>query len=601
MRSISQNRTFVIVGIVACNLFVWLLAGYFLNQGRLQYEHEAEIVSQNIATAIDQTLSNSIEKVDLTLRAVANHLQRQPAGESPKSERTDSLLAAYKGWVPDIENLRVTDAAGIVIHGNLPNRQAAVSYAGRDYFPFLRDHADGGLQISAPLRGLISQKWVIVFVRRYNLPDGQFGGVVTASIPLRYFNDLLSRYELGPRGGITLRSVNLAQIARYPESSSGPVSEIGNTVVSPELRKLVRSGVSHATYHTRTPIDHTERMLTFHRLSIAPMIATVGLASEDYLTQWRKDVLVTFLLVGVFLVFSLASSAFLLRNLNEIGHKSAELADANENLRRLVFEQQQTEEALKSYAQRLITLEEDLRHRVSMELHDDVGQELTALGLNLAHIGTTLHDGTKKDILSTLKDSRQLTKEIIRSVRNVMVDLRPWQLDDYGLTEALGSYAEQYAQRTGLTIAIEIEPGFPRLSAKKEIALFRITQEALNNIAKYASATKVAIALNSAGDKVRLSITDNGRGFNARNTGFQPSGSGWGLTIMRERAKLFGGSFQLDTEPGVGTSIAVEMDKGEEMDKEEETCDKGRSRDGALTPSAGSMAWKSISSEETKP
>ena len=561
MHSISRNRAFIITGVVVCNLFVCALAGYFLKQGRLQYEYQAEILSQNIAKAIDQGLSNSLEKVDLALRVVVDRLEQQPAKFAHNAAKIDLLLATYEKRVPDIEYIRVTDSTGVVIYGNLSGRRKPVSYAGRDFFPYLRDHPDAGLQVSPPLVGRVSHKWVIALVRRYNLADGQFGGVITTAIPVKYFNDLLSRFDIGPLGGITLRSLNFAQIARYPKSSSGQSSEIGNTIVSPELRELVRSGVSHATYHTRTPIDHTERMLTFHRLSIAPMIATVGLASEDYLAPWRSDLLVTSLLVGSFLLLSLTSTVVVLRNLNEIAQKGAELHETNELLQELVVEHEQTEEALKSYAQRLIVQEEDLRHRISMELHDDVGQELTALGLNLAYIGNNLRNEAGNEIRSTLEDSRQLAKEVCRSVRNLMVDLRPTQLDEYGLSGAIRCYADQYAQRTGLAIAVEIRPQFPRLSSKEEIALFRITQEALNNVAKYASATKVTISLSSAATKLRLSITDDGQGFIPRETRPQPAGSGWGLTIMRERARLMGGSFQLDTELGAGTAIVVEISR----------------------------------------
>ena len=346
MNKTSRNRTFIIIGIVSCNLFVWVLAGYFLNQGRQQYEHQAVILSQNIAKAIDQGLSNSIVKVDLALRAVANQLGQQPVEAVRKTPRIDSLLASYEKWIPDIESMRVTDATGVVTYGNRLESQTPVSYADRDFFLFLRDHADAGLRISPPILGRISHKWVIAFARRYSLADGRFGGVVTCAIPLERFGDLLSGFDIGPQGGITLRSVNFAQIARYPKCSSGQVSEIGNTIVSPELRELVRAGVSHATYHTRTPIDNTERMLTFHRLSVAPMIATVGLASEDYLTQWRSDVLVTCLLVGSFLLLSLTSSVVVLRNLNEIEQKGARLLDSNKRLQQLVVVQQHTEDAL---------------------------------------------------------------------------------------------------------------------------------------------------------------------------------------------------------------------------------------------------------------
>jgi signal transduction histidine kinase len=144
-------------------------------------------------------------------------------------------------------------------------------------------------------------------------------------------------------------------------------------------------------------------------------------------------------------------------------------------------------------------------------------------------------------------------------VRTMMVDLRPAQLDEIGLAPALRSYADLYARRSALSVSVQIPPEFPRLPATTEIALFRIAQEALTNVAKYAAAKQVTISLDREGTRVRLSVVDDGRGFLPRETTLQPTGSGWGLTIMRERTELLGGRFLLDTKPGTGTSIVVEV------------------------------------------
>ena len=222
-----------------------------------------------------------------------------------------------------------------------------------------------------------------------------------------------------------------------------------------------------------------------------------------------------------------------------------------------------TEEKIYRYARRLIEMEEDLRKRIAMELHDDIGQVLTALGLNLALIGNHLKEEAGDNLGSRLEDSRWLVKEISRTVRNLMTELRPSQLDEYGVAAAIRSHAEQYAQRTGIVVRVRVDPGLPRLAPKKETALFRIAQEALNNIAKHAGATEVSVCLNSDCGLVRLAIADDGAGFVPQAASPLPASSGWGLTIMRERAELAGGVFRLDSVPGAGTTICVEI-RGEE-------------------------------------
>jgi PAS domain S-box-containing protein len=237
----------------------------------------------------------------------------------------------------------------------------------------------------------------------------------------------------------------------------------------------------------------------------------------------------------------------------------AESGDFLEGFVEDVTSRKQAEEALKKYARRLIVLEEDLRKRIAMELHDDIGQVLTALGLNLAHIGNRLQQQAGDGLKSIFEDSRMLTKEISRSVRNLMVELRPTQLEEYGLAAAIRSHAEQYAARTGIDIAVEADPDFPRLTAKKEIALFRISQEALNNASKHAAASRITVSLGSQGGLLRLAISDDGGGFVPQDASPQPTGSGWGLTIMRERAELIGGSFRVSSVPGAGTTVSVDF------------------------------------------
>jgi len=222
-------------------------------------------------------------------------------------------------------------------------------------------------------------------------------------------------------------------------------------------------------------------------------------------------------------------------------------------------ENKRAEESLKKYARRLIVMEEDLRKKIAMDLHDDIAQVLSALGLHLAHISNNVKGEPGSFLSIALEDSRNLTKDVSRSVRNLMAELRPEQLDEYGLEAAIRSHVLQYANRIGVEVAVNVDPNFPRLKTKKETAIFRITQEALQNVAKHAVATKVTISMTRTGEFVRITIADDGKGFVARNASPLPTGSGWGLTNMRERAELIGGVFRVDSVLGQGTTIEIEI------------------------------------------
>jgi hypothetical protein len=263
VQTVSRNRSLIIAAFLIGNLFIGALAGYFLYQSKVQDEQRAETLAQNIAKAVDLSLSSSLEKADLALRAAADQLAQQGARNRISDAKIESLLATSELRIPDMAGMHVTDAAGLVIYGRPLDRRVPAGYAQRDFFSVLRDHPDAGLQISKPIVGRTSHQWVIALVRRYNLADGRFGGVITATITLDHLNGLLAQFDIGPHGGITLRDTNLRQIARYPKGLSGPVEVVGNTVVSPELKKLVQSGISRATYHTKTPIDNIDRPSPF--------------------------------------------------------------------------------------------------------------------------------------------------------------------------------------------------------------------------------------------------------------------------------------------------------------------------------------------------
>jgi signal transduction histidine kinase len=157
-----------------------------------------------------------------------------------------------------------------------------------------------------------------------------------------------------------------------------------------------------------------------------------------------------------------------------------------------------------------------------------------------------------------LDDSLKLVEETIESIRDVMAELRPAVLDDYGLTAALRWYAEQFSKRTGvMTTVIEQTPG-RWLPAAREEALFRIVQEALANVAKYARAERATVTLDVSAHASCLTIADDGCGFDSARQ--QPARDrGWGLMIMRERAAAVGAELKVESAPGRGTRIIVTL------------------------------------------
>ena len=228
-----------------------------------------------------------------------------------------------------------------------------------------------------------------------------------------------------------------------------------------------------------------------------------------------------------------------------------------------VTEQKASEERLRAAAEtlsrlsrRLVEAEEAERRRIARELHDRVGQNLSALNINLDIVLGLLGEQASHEVRVRLRDSLALVDGTLQSIENVMADLRPPLLDEYGLGAALGWYAEEFVRRTHLRVDFEdrARERTRELRPEAAVTLFRIAQEALNNVAKHAQAAVATITLEMKDDHFILQIRDDGRGFDPG-----ASTSRLGMRSMRERAEAAGGALALESAPGRGTAVRISM------------------------------------------
>jgi len=214
---------------------------------------------------------------------------------------------------------------------------------------------------------------------------------------------------------------------------------------------------------------------------------------------------------------------------------------------------------LRALSRRLVDLQESERRQLARELHDRVGQSLTALRINLDILRTELVARGIDAVRSRLDDSAALLESMIDTIVNVSSELRPPMLDDHGLAAALDWYARSYSTRTGITVAVRAGEPATRPPPKVEIALYRIAQEALNNVAKHACARRVEIALEHANGECVMSVEDDGIGFDGvEGTSDKPK-PGLGMVTMRERAQAVGGRFDVRALSARGTQLTVRV------------------------------------------
>lgn len=197
---------------------------------------------------------------------------------------------------------------------------------------------------------------------------------------------------------------------------------------------------------------------------------------------------------------------------------------------------------------RALHAQEAERQRIAQELHDEVGQSLTAVLLGLKQAV----DLAPPEVAAELELVRETTRTSLEEVRRISQRLRPGVLTDLGLLTSLSSLASDLTARTGIVVDRAFVPGLPALTPEVELVVYRVAQEALTNVARHSGARSVELALSRRGDRLVLGVSDDGAG------GARP-GSGAGIQGMTERAQMVGGRLEVRSHQGRGTEVVLEV------------------------------------------
>jgi two-component system sensor histidine kinase UhpB len=216
-------------------------------------------------------------------------------------------------------------------------------------------------------------------------------------------------------------------------------------------------------------------------------------------------------------------------------------------------ELERSRQQLRQLSASLVDAREGERRRIARELHDELGQRLTALHMELSSLSVATPSAPNHDRITTMLG---MVNETVASVRRIATELRPLMLDDLGLTSAIEWLAHDWARRMGIAVKLELHEEGPELSDTMAIALYRMVQEALTNIARHAQAGKVKIRMQQDGDMLVLMVQDDGIGFTDKALAREGS---HGLAGMRERAYMLGGKLAVGNSRAGGGSIVVRI------------------------------------------
>lgn len=529
------------------NLFVIALVWISLDASYRQYQDRAEVSSRNTNRLVSQSIAGDIDYIDLALRAVADEVARlHDSGGSVEARSLDPFLGRLQSRLPMADSLRLTDAHGTVIAGS-DGAPPGVSLGDRDYFIRLRDNPGAGLTISSPILGRVSQKWVLIFARRIQSADGGFGGMVVAPVTIGWFERKFNDLEVGRNGTVVMRgaaSRDFDLLARFPHAGY-----VGQTKVSDTFRARIAANPEGGTYQAVAGADSIHRTFSYRPIANYPLITLVGLATEDYLDEWRHEAIKVMLLAAVFTIVTTLGGFGMLRAWRALEARTEELSRSNADLEQFAYvashDLQTPLRNISGYAQLLA-------RRYKGRLDADADDFIDYIVGGAKHMSAMIPDLLDYARVSTTQPEL-VPVDLGRVIEAVLVTLAP---------------AITAAEAKVTVGALPIVLAEPRQAE----SLF---QNLIENALTYRNPDHApSIEINvDHGPKGywRIAVRDDGIGiepeyFEKVFVIFQrlepmkfPGGTGIGLALCRRIVQRFGGAIWVESEPGRGTTFFLTL------------------------------------------
>lgn len=247
------------------------------------------------------------------------------------------------------------------------------------------------------------------------------------------------------------------------------------------------------------------------------------------------------------------------QKLEDAWNKQKQVCISLERLKNYIINTEKNDNSLSNYSIKLLETQEMDRNRISRELHDSTVQSLTSLGHKMEYC-SKLIDKDPVRVKLELQSMIELNKEIINGMREIIYDMRPMSLDNTGLVSTVEAFCLHIRRYNNFDVLLKTRGQEKELSYIVSVTLYRIIQEACNNAVRHSHAEKVVVSINFENDSVRIDIEDNGVGFNIEKTNERTQKdvlNGFGLSTMKERARLLSGSLTIESKPGCGTKVSV--------------------------------------------
>ena len=301
----------LLVIIVAANLFIIALVGFSLCQSWLRNEERAKITTQNLSRVFAGDVADVIGKIDLTVFMMAEEIEKDLATGGVDLPTLNAFIARSKTRRLDMDNVGVINAHGKKVYGIDINSGAQANITNQPSYIRLHNSSQTGLVIFKPVLDGKNKQWAIICARRINQPDGSFAGMVFKTLTLNQLVITFSTLNVGAKGALALRDEELNLIARIPEPKDIDTL-IGKMNASPELREAVQAQIGAGTFHSLA-FDKIERIYSYCKVTDYPLYAVAGLAEDEYRAAWWNRLVYELTLAVIFSIGSLLSARIIYR------------------------------------------------------------------------------------------------------------------------------------------------------------------------------------------------------------------------------------------------------------------------------------------------
>jgi signal transduction histidine kinase len=564
--------TILVLLFVLDGLSLWLTA-------RLDYSRTleyAEIILQRTAISLEERVKRTIDATEAILYSRVIRFQENGIEDPVSSKDEWERVRRAAETLPDSGSLWLLDEKADLLMDSTQYPSQRMNYSEREYFV---PHKDKGVEfyIGPVVKGKVTKKFSFTISHRISGKDGRFRGILLAAIDVVDFTNFLNILSVGKGSSLAVFRTDGTLIFAQPMQEEYLGRSFKNLRLFNRSFDVAPSGI----YETDKWMDSVKRLVAYRTMQDKQLIVVASVPTESVLEEWRTRfklyasiaIIIAFALTGLsWFVHRTASkeerersreidriNQSLMAEIAERKRVEEELQEAHEELESRV--QQRTHELyaaseqLRMLSARLESVREEERTRIAREIHDELGQALTGLKMDLSWLVTKPPED-QQSLIDKVTPILELLDSTVRTVRRISTELRPGVLDDLGLVAAIEWLVEDFRNRSRIECRFMSGLKDAALDPELSTALFRILQEALTNVIRHADASHVTINIEEDEGMILLEIEDNGKGI--VESDISDPGS-LGILGIRERVLLLGGHVYFSGSEGRGTVVAVRV------------------------------------------